>query len=186
MSLPRTSTILLTATVLAASMVLPVAADSGRWVPAARDATTGAVVPLDALATAQPPPSAPQAIRTGTIVVNITISIRSALPATVKPMCFATINHGTNSGGAWQSYYQTDGVLAARSGNTATCSVRLPFSWADVTPANRIIVEAEVTTDVERLATNARPVSRNGVVNLPALDFPAAGGTRTVALSTAL
>ena len=181
----RTLTTVTLAAAIAAALPARVGAETDRWIPAARDSATGVVVPLEALAAA-PNPVGPAAIRTGTVVVGITIAIRSPLPATARPMCFATLTHWTNSGGTWQNYYQTDGVLSTRNGGQATCSVRLPFTWADVTPTNKIGLQVEVTSNINRLATTARPLARGVTIDLPPIDFPAAGGTKTVNLTTAL
>lgn len=182
----KTLTTATLATAIAMIAGLPSAAESGRWIPAARDPASGVVAPLEALQTpaAGVTPTA-SVIRTGTVVVNITVTIHSALPATLRPMCFAKIGHQAATT-AWAFYDQTDGVLATRSGNTATCTVRLPFTWADVTLANQIQLQAEVTSNLDRLATTAQPLARGSTIYLPNVAFPAEGGTRTVSVSTTL
>lgn len=175
-----------TALVVGAALA-PAAVAADRWIPAAKDPLTGAVVPIETLVgrpTGNPPTAS--VTRTGKVQVTITTSIRSALPSALRPMCFVTISHGTTSGSTFMMFRQTDGVLATRSGTIAKCTVTVPFAWADPTVANKIQTTVEVTSNVGRLASKSQTLARSATIDLPPLAFPVEGGTRAVSLATAL
>lgn len=77
-----------------------------------------------------PPPAAPNATygnRAGTLNFKITITIKSAIPATQKIYCLAYA-----SAYGMQSNSEQATKVATRSGNTATCTVSIPYSWVGV------------------------------------------------------
>jgi hypothetical protein len=141
--------------------------------PAWKDAATGAVSLV-------PPPSAPTAAvpRAGRVVLKVTITIASSLPATVRPTCRGYLNH---FGGTGMNFYtHTSVVSATRTGNTATCTLSMPYSWPDVTLANKISTSVEIRLNPFQGPTATIPTARSVTVMLPSVDFPANGGIASV------
>lgn len=63
---------------------------------------------------------------TGTFIFNVTITVSSALPASATIDCFVA---GGVEDALTGAFANEAGIVAKRSGNTATCTVKLPYSW---------------------------------------------------------
>jgi hypothetical protein len=82
---------------------------------------------------------------TGPFVYNVTITVSSALPTTATITC--NVSGGVSEG---ESAYANDvGVTAKRTGNTATCTLTMPYSW-DLAEPTKDTVEF----DLDITATN--------------------------------
>ena len=77
---------------------------------------------------------------TGTFVFSVTIAVSSALPTTATIGCsvFGGVEDTTSGG------YENDAsTTAKRAGNTATCTLTLPYSW-DLANAAKDTVEFDL------------------------------------------
>jgi hypothetical protein len=66
---------------------------------------------------------------TGTIVVNFTITIKSAIPTTSPISCGVEATVTEVSAVGVNLIFDTAAVAATRTGNTAKCTVTIPYSW---------------------------------------------------------
>jgi hypothetical protein len=122
----------------------------------------------------------------GTLVVNFTITIRSAIPTTTPIFCnvSALVTEVSASG---VNLIQEDAVVAAtRTGNMAKCTVTIPYSWVVVNP-----VTASVTLSYNLIATKTPAgttgfVSRLSTGTIASIPVPANGGTTTETVNAVL
>ena len=151
------------------------------------DYSTGAFRPVgqmgvfdsDSLAAANP--------QTGTIIVNFTVTIKSAIPATSLINCGVTaivtdIDIPTAS---VNLITETAIVVATRTGNTAKCTVTIPYSWTVFNSATARVsltysLSGGKATATTGLLTRA---SSGGIANIP---VPANGSTTTQAVNAVL
>jgi hypothetical protein len=85
----------------------------------------------------------------GKVVYNITITIDSSIPSTDTILCTghaSVLDFSAATFTAYGSYNETATVTANRSGNTATCSVTVPYSWALMTMStDTVSLEYEIS-----------------------------------------
>lgn len=136
------------------------------------------IVAAPAAARQGPTATSTPVVQSGILQLKVTITIVSAIPTTTPILCqFSPSVSGQNSTTSEMDWYQETGsVLATRTGNTATCTVRIPYTWtlhaasADmVTPA--FTVTATDTTGVGRTSGTygfAMGLATNGAFPLPA------------------
>jgi len=120
----------------------------------------------------------------GTIVVNFTITIKSVIPATTPIACSveATVTEVSASGVNIISDGAT--VAATRTGNTAKCTVTIPYSWmvsnsaaARLGLGYNLVASKPGTTGL---------LSRSSIGTIANIPVPANGATTTQTVNTVL
>lgn len=143
--------------------------------PATQDAETPAVTPT-----------------TGTLVFNLTITLKSALPKNAILICSA-------QGAVIETGFSTTedglGIAKLESGSTYSCSVSMPYSWPLATPTKDKIIlsyKAETLEALQVTAENGTAVSVTSTAGrassqVPAqIVVPANGATTTETVSITL
>ena len=110
---------------------------------------------------------------TGTINVTITITVKSTGLTNFTCMAGTTVADNVLSG-APTSYSEGDTVAATGSGNTRTCALKIPYSWALATQSSDTMstnytVEGMASTglpirNASRFPLDTRHVPSNGTV----------------------
>ena len=127
----------------------------------------------------------PEAITptTGKFVFNVTITVSSALPTTAVIECLVS---GGVVGDPAGTFTNTVTVTATRSGNTATCTLNVPYSWDLTTPTKDV-----VAFDLAVTASAGSPASASfyeETFTAPAITtkVPATGTTTTETIATTI
>ncbi len=118
----------------------------------------------------------------GTFVVNFTITVAATISASANIECVVTASLIDNlTSGTPNFIDETAGVVATRSGSTATCSVSVPYSWALGTASTDMVtLSYTIQAPVEyTTATGALPARGSSVGNLATIKVPANGATTT-------
>ena len=118
----------------------------------------------------------------GTIVVNFTITVTATISASANIECVVLVSLIDNlTGGAPNFINETAGVLATRSGSTATCSVNVPYSWALATwSTDTLTIGYAIQAPVAFTSPSASlPARSTNVGNLATIKVPANGTTTT-------
>ncbi len=90
---------------------------------------------------------------TGKFVFNVTITVSSALPASAVITCVVSGGVADLTSGEFSN---VAGIAAKRSGNTATCTVTIPYSWDLATPAKDVVqMDLQVDASVGTLGTSS-------------------------------
>jgi hypothetical protein len=63
----------------------------------------------------------------GTFVITLNITIRSMIPTTQTLWCSAQVDGSDTA--FTHNYDEISGIAATRTGDTATCTVTVPYSW---------------------------------------------------------
>jgi hypothetical protein len=122
--------------------------------------------------------------QTGTVVVNFTITIKSVIPATTPIACSveATVTEVSAAGVNIISDGAT--VAATRTGNTAKCTVTIPYSWMVSNSATarlglnyNLVASKPGTTGL---------LSRSSIGTIANIPVPANGATTTQTVNTVL
>lgn len=121
---------------------------------------------------------------TGTIVVNFTITVSSAIPTTDKISCLVSASLFDTA--STKSIEETATVAATRSGSTATCKVSIPYSWG-LTSATTDQVSLNYVISAPGLftATNGLP-SRTSTQSLGHIPVPKTGTTTTESVAATI
>ncbi len=110
-------------------------------------------------------------VRNGTIVAVVTITLKSSVPTTQPIYC----QLGSSVGYAnWE--WAT--IKATRSGNTASCTVSIPYSWTLPSAALPVDTSLQVMTGQYETSTPT-PMARHHISDLPSLTSVPANGTTT-------
>jgi len=118
---------------------------------------------------------------TGTFVFNVTITVSSVLPTTALINCAVSGGVSDLKTGFFSNYVN---VPAKRTGNTATCTLSVPYEWSLATPTtDTVSMDISVST-----ATSSTAGSYEEYFTAPALTLkvPANGATTTTAISTTI
>jgi hypothetical protein len=124
--------------------------------------------------------------QTGTIVVNFTITIRSAIPTTTPILCDLSASVTEISGSGVNLIEEDAAVAATRTGSTAKCTVTIPYSWVVLNPVTARLglaynlIAAKTTPGTTGLLSRAS----SGIVAL--IPIPANGGTTTQTVNAVL
>lgn len=120
---------------------------------------------------------------TGKFVFNVTIAVSSALPTNAVITCNVTGGVDDATSGAFTNDVT---VTATRTGNTATCTVNVPYSW-DLANASKDIVALDliVTATVGTLGTNSFYEEIFGAPGITS-KVPANGATTTETIATTI
>jgi hypothetical protein len=123
------------------------------------DPATGAFQPVTPHSVA--PAAGAQSIvavtRGGTFVFKITIKIISAvsvIPASTKPSCTAYAYHSGNL-----YFSENASKTASRTGDTATCILRIPYLWVDADPSEGVSPQISVYTGSRSLSHNLASIA---------------------------
>jgi hypothetical protein len=121
---------------------------------------------------------------TGTYVFNLTITLASTIATGTQIVCLVQIEVTGDS--VLSGVQQTVGVAATRSGNTATCTATIPYSWNLGSPAtDKLDRVYSILAPVE--ATVGKPVPFHSAhLNLGSIAMPASGATTTDTLTATL
>lgn len=124
-------------------------------------------------AAAKVDPNVVVATYTGSFVLNYTITIKSIVPSSFPIQCGASLTPSDIGSGYF--YVESKTVFATRSGNTASCSVTVPYSWqlssatTPVTTTYTIMTQGTGSSLLDRISTG----------NLPSVTLPTNGTTLT-------
>jgi hypothetical protein len=120
---------------------------------------------------------------TGTIVVNFTVTVSSAIARTAQIGCVA---------GASVMDARTDNEIVEEAGtavtrgtgNTVTCSVTIPYSWNLASAnADTVGLTYSVTSPVDLIAPVGEWPHRAGAQSLGSIGVPVSGATTTETVS---
>ncbi|HEX6899766.1 MAG TPA: hypothetical protein VF789_08635 [Thermoanaerobaculia bacterium] len=130
---------------------------------------------------------AAESINTGTIIVNITITIKSAIPAASPISCgvSATMADIDISAGSVNVISETATVVATRTGNTAKCTVTIPYSWTVMNSASAKVSLTYNLIGGKATATTGLQV-RSSIGPIANIPVPANGSTTTKTVNAVL
>jgi len=121
----------------------------------------------------------------GTIVVNFTIAIKSAIPANYLITCgvSAVVTEVSVAG---VNLIEDDAAVAAtRTGSTAKCTVTIPYSWVLSNPATaRLSLNYSLTASKGTATTGL--LARSSLGSIVNTAVPASGSTMTQTVNTVL
>jgi hypothetical protein len=119
----------------------------------------------------------PNAVITGKLVYNYTITIKSTLPTGDVIACNTSNDvFDTTSG---KEFDEMATVAAVRSGSTATCTVDVPYSWTLTGTSDTVSATEMVTVPSDSTSLPGRVSSQT----LTAIKVPATGTTTTTAVT---
>jgi hypothetical protein len=124
--------------------------------------------------------------QTGTIVVNFNITIKSVIPSTSPVNCEVSAGVTEISGAGVNLISESAFVAATHTGNTAKCTVTIPYSWVLLNPtaATVSIGYGVSASKTPAPSTGLQSRSSSGVVaNIP---VPANGSTSTQTVNAVL
>jgi hypothetical protein len=128
-----------------------------------------------------------KANNTGTIIVNITITIKSAIPATSPISCgvSASVTDIDISTGGINIISELATVAATRTGSTAKCTVTIPYSWTVLNSASAKVSLTYNLSMGKATATTGLQVrvSSGTIANI---SVPANGSTTTKAVNAVI
>jgi hypothetical protein len=117
---------------------------------------------------------------TGTFVFNVTIAVSSALPTSAVISC-SVFGGVDDAAGDFTNFVET---TATRKGNTATCTVTVPYEW-DLEDASKDIVDLDL--EIDATASSATGGYEEDF-DAPAITMavPANGTTTTKTITTTI
>jgi hypothetical protein len=118
---------------------------------------------------------------TGKLVLNIAITISSALPTTDTISCEGNATVVDNAVGGGNFLFETGAINATRTGSTATCTVTIPYSWPLVTASSDMMTLTYTVT-----SNPAVSPWRNSSQGLGTFKIPASGTTTTLAVKSTI
>jgi hypothetical protein len=120
----------------------------------------------------------------GTYTLTLNINLVSTIPKSTKIVCLVQIQVTGDT--LLSGIQQTAGAAATRSGNTASCTVQIPYSWNLGSPATDKFERIySILAPIE--ATVGIPVPFNsGHLNLGSIAMPANGATTTETFAATL
>lgn len=122
--------------------------------------------------------------QTGTVVVNFTITIKSVFPATSPISCDVGAIVTDISGADINVITESGTAAATRTGNTAKCTVTIPYSWAVSNPTTARL-SLTYALSMSKTGTTGLLIrgSSGGIASLP---VPANGATTTQTVNAVL
>jgi hypothetical protein len=130
---------------------------------------------------AEPPPTA---TFTGTIVVNFTITVSSAIPATQQIACVAgaTLRDTATENAILDI---ASSVVTRGTGSTLTCSVTIPYSWTlGSASTDSVGLSYSVTSPVNFTTPAGEWPHYSGAQSLGTISVPVSGTTTTENVTT--
>lgn len=128
---------------------------------------------------------------TGTIVANFSIKLVTPVPSGYQVQCFlyATVTEENSSYTINDEISDSAGVKATVSGSTATCSVKLPYSWYLSTASSDTANLTYYLYIENASATNGTGEARSSSQYVPgagAIKIPANNATTTFSIAATL
>jgi len=119
---------------------------------------------------------------TGKFVFNVTITVSSALPTTAAIGCsvFGGVDDLTSG-----AFSNSVSVTATRSGNTATCTLNIPYSW-DLANASKDTVNLDLTVNASASTTGSGFYEEEFSAPVLTIKVPANGTTTTENITTTI
>ncbi len=147
------------------------------------DYSTGAFRPVRHMEDFDSDSLAAASAQTGTITVNFTVTVKSAIPASSPITCgiSAIVTEGSLAG--VNIILEDATVAATRSGNTAKCTVTIPYSWTVLNPTTARL-DLNYTLSASKAGTGI--VSRSSSGSIASIPVPASGATTTQTVNAVL
>jgi len=129
---------------------------------------------------------------TGTFEFDITITIKSTLPTTDIINCNATASTTDMSGLSYNTIMETASATAVRTGSTAKCTVKIPYSWALLSPTtdqvslNYTITAINPSSSNSSSATGSTGGIRSSTQSIGSSTVPANGATTIHTISAVI
>ena len=120
----------------------------------------------------------------GKLVFNITITLATSFPTTTSIICDTSARVFDNPAGGGNFLSEGGGVIATRSGSTATCTVTIPYSWPLVTGSADMMTLSYTVGTFGPLASG--PTTRNSSQGIGTFKIPAPGMTSTFTVKSTL
>ena len=124
---------------------------------------------------------APITPTTGKFVLNLTVTLQSTFPTTEVFSC--GLSASTFDVASTLSFIEEEQVAAKKVGNTLTCAITLPYSWALTSPTSDTVGVAYSVNAVNGTAGLPSRLAEHGVANIK---VPPNGTTTTYTLSTVI
>lgn len=113
----------------------------------------------------------------GKLVFNITITLATNIPTTTSVVCDTSARVLDDPSGGGNFLTEGGGVIATRSGSTATCTIVIPYSWPLVTGSTDMMTLSYSVGTFGPLATST--TTRNSSQGIGTFKIPAPGVTST-------
>jgi len=145
------------------------------------DYSTGAFRPISQMGEFDSESVAAANPQTGTLIINLTITIKSAIPAASPISCNISATVMDISSAGANVIMETASVNGTRTGNTAKCTVKIPYSWT-------VFNLASATMDLSYSVSGGKAgglmrSSSGGIASIP---VPADGSTTTQTVNAVL
>lgn len=119
---------------------------------------------------------------TGTLVFNLTITVKANIASGAKIQCTATaslLDVGTSN-----EIIEQDTVLATRTGTTATCSPTIPYSWnLASSSSDKVSLGFIISAPSEATGTSVLPSRVSEQLSFASISIPVNGATTTETLT---
>jgi hypothetical protein len=118
---------------------------------------------------------------TGKIVTSFTITVASAIPTTTHITCEVSASVFEQNPETFQipnEIVDSATVLANRSGNTATCSVAIPYSWFLLNPGTdqaQLSYDISAATAIAKTTKGGSLIDRTSTQTFDIISVPASG-----------
>lgn len=123
---------------------------------------------------------------TGTIVVNLTVTIKSTVPSTSSVNCNVEVDVLDLSSETANLIQESATVVATRTGNTAKCTVTIPYSWIVLNPATSTVGINYNVTLANKTTPTTGLLSRSSSGGIASIPVPANGSTTTQTVNAVL
>ncbi len=150
------------------------------------DYSTGAFQPMGQTDDVDAYAAAAASATTGTLVVNFTITIKSAIATTSPIVCDVTASITEVSATGLNFISEDASVAATRTGNTAKCTVTIPYSWVLLNSTTAKVGLNYNLAAVKTTAGSTGLLSRSSTGGLATLAIPANGATTTQTVNAVL
>jgi len=175
----------------AAGAMLLAGSDAIAQSPAQVQAANGGIVGIlkpngtfQPLLVSKPTANPEVATPTGTITLNLSISIASTLPAGATIHCALTIAvGGISANDKVDSVAESDQATANVSGSTATCQMVIPYQWKLFATSTNSVEQDTASLNYTITAVNASGDGRTSDVPFTSFIVPAAGVTKVYSAS---
>jgi hypothetical protein len=117
----------------------------------------------------------------GTLVFNITITLKSALTADTFGC-----NANADVFDSGLDYHENAAITATGSGTSRTCKVTIPYSWTLATPTTDTVTLGINVADLSYITSKLPVPSRSHSRSLPPIKVPLGGATTTFNIAVTL
>lgn len=124
----------------------------------------------------------------GTVVVNITMTIRSGISTSSPITCHVSTSvfEVSLTTGAFNFRFEDSATTATRNGNTARCTVTIPYSWVIVNPATTKLSINYSLLYNRSISSTTGVLSRLSIGSVATIPIPAEGATTTHTVNAVL